>query len=126
MSDAYIDRVVSCGYAINSDVNNVRKEFDDFHYEGRSEASLKEQSSIVTVFEARAGIIASYFVDLPNQEEIVGIFSIDMTNEIMGQVPGAIRHNGGANYVFADGHAKWLRPGALTQECDDTKPCFVQ
>lgn len=27
--------------------------------------------------------------------------------------PGAYRHNDGANYCFADGHAKWLKPSAI-------------
>lgn len=39
--------------------------------------------------------------------------------------PGATRHNGGANYGFADGHTKWLRPDALLRVCDGTKPCFT-
>ena len=26
---------------------------------------------------------------------------------------GALRHNEGANYCFADGHAKWLKPSAI-------------
>jgi len=31
---------------------------------------------------------------------------------------GATRHNGGANYGFADGHVKWLKPTAITDRLD--------
>jgi len=32
------------------------------------------------------------------------------------------RHAGGANYVFCDGHARWLPPGAVSAGFDNTKP----
>jgi prepilin-type N-terminal cleavage/methylation domain-containing protein/prepilin-type processing-associated H-X9-DG protein len=35
----------------------------------------------------------------------------------LGRVPGggltSLRHNGGANYVFADGHTQWRKPGMV-------------
>ncbi len=31
----------------------------------------------------------------------------------------AVRHNGGANYSFCDGHAKWLKPSQLDPENGD-------
>jgi len=34
---------------------------------------------------------------------------------------GAVRHNDGANYCFADGHAKWLKPSAIE---DTTALCL--
>ena len=33
-----------------------------------------------------------------------------------GQAPWFLRHVGGANYSFADGHVKWLKPGELSND----------
>jgi prepilin-type processing-associated H-X9-DG protein len=35
---------------------------------------------------------------------------------------GLLRHMGGANYVFADGHAKWYKPEATLRARQQTKP----
>jgi prepilin-type N-terminal cleavage/methylation domain-containing protein/prepilin-type processing-associated H-X9-DG protein len=35
---------------------------------------------------------------------------------------GLLRHLGGANYVFADGHAKWFKPEATLRARQSTKP----
>lgn len=32
---------------------------------------------------------------------------------------GSIRHSGGANYAFCDGHVKWLRPAQISSRCPD-------
>jgi len=35
------------------------------------------------------------------------------------------RHNGGANYILADGHAKWFRPSQVSPGYYDTWPSFA-
>ena len=48
-----------------------------------------------------------------------GAHQISSASDTLGFVmdstgyPGAYRHNDGANYCFADGHAKWLKPSAI-------------
>lgn len=34
--------------------------------------------------------------------------------------PSYYRHNGGANYVFIDGHAKWLKPNVIDSAISDS------
>jgi prepilin-type processing-associated H-X9-DG protein/prepilin-type N-terminal cleavage/methylation domain-containing protein len=38
----------------------------------------------------------------------------------LGGVVSSRRHNGGANYVFCDGHVKWCRPTAVIGQCGFT------
>jgi prepilin-type processing-associated H-X9-DG protein len=38
------------------------------------------------------------------------------------QANGDLRHNGGSNYVFFDGHANWLRPEKTTYNTDCCPP----
>lgn len=45
----------------------------------------------------------------------------------LGEEEGGIRHRGGANYSFLDGHVHWYRPDAVTMCCwgqDGTHPSF--
>ncbi len=35
------------------------------------------------------------------------------------QGSGSVRHSGGANYAFCDGHIKWLRPEQISSDCPD-------
>jgi prepilin-type N-terminal cleavage/methylation domain-containing protein/prepilin-type processing-associated H-X9-DG protein len=60
-------------------------------------------------------------IDSPAELIIIGDSSygghqISYEPDTLGYVrtdPGATRHNGGANYGFADGHAKWLTPTSI-------------
>jgi len=36
-----------------------------------------------------------------------------------GQTPSSVRHSGGANYAFVDGHVKWYRPGQIYGQCSE-------
>jgi prepilin-type processing-associated H-X9-DG protein len=37
--------------------------------------------------------------------------------DVLGGIITSKRHNGGANYILTDCHAKWLRPTAIVGEC---------
>ncbi|RYZ85441.1 MAG: hypothetical protein EOP04_15945, partial [Proteobacteria bacterium] len=37
------------------------------------------------------------------------------------QGKGSIRHSGGANHAFCDGHVKWLRPEQISAACPDNE-----
>lgn len=53
-----------------------------------------------------------------------GSHQISYQSDTLGFVrtdAGALRHNDGANYCFADGHAKWLKPSAIE---DTTALCL--
>jgi len=44
----------------------------------------------------------------------------ELTPNQLSELGGIItseRHNGGANYILTDGHAKWLKPTAIIGEC---------
>ena len=32
----------------------------------------------------------------------------------------AVRHNGGANYAFCDGHSKWMKPDVIDSATSDS------
>ena len=84
-------------------------------------------SLTVALFDARVGILAARRPDMGRTvKEITGVFSVDFLPEILEQREGALRHNGGANYGFVDGHIKWLQPNAITssQHSDGVKPGF--
>jgi len=40
--------------------------------------------------------------------------------QTFGLQPSSVRHNGGANYSFCDGHVHWYRPGSIFGECRET------
>lgn len=81
---------------------------------GQAETSVVLTSLTVSILETRAGLIGTNYAD------------IDDAAKYKGFTKGAVRHNGGANYAFVDGHAKWHRPTEFKQVCDGAKPCFSQ
>ncbi|MEI6503295.1 MAG: DUF1559 domain-containing protein [Armatimonadota bacterium] len=54
--------------------------------------------------------------------ETDGLFSEGPPDNTRGYLTSAYgyRHNGGANYVFVDGHAKWLKPGTIDSATADS------
>jgi prepilin-type processing-associated H-X9-DG protein len=89
-----------------------------------SNSVLNFSALTITVIEARAGIVARRSPDVG--KELYGIWSDDFTAEIEAQPEGGRRHNNGANYLFADGHVKWLMPERIKagQICDGLHPGF--
>jgi len=52
--------------------------------------------------------------------EFKGVINLGSFNTLVG------RHQNGANYVMADGHAKWLQPGAVSAGSNASTPTGVQ
>lgn len=113
ISDESDRRSYECGYAQNNDlIDRVATSEGKFVLGGQSEAAVSLTSLTVSISEARVGIIGTNTPDDGDDP--------DHKNE----TKGAIRHDGGANYAFLDGHAKWHRPSDFVIVCDGTKPCF--
>ena len=94
-------------------------------YLGRNEVRLNFPTLTVTVFDARPGILTMRGPDtIPHS--VSGIQQSELEQEIRKLSPAATRHRGGANYVFADGHAKWFKPAQLDvqQTNDGLRPGF--
>ena len=104
------NKQVNC-YAYNAQLDQVFGSSRQHVLIGKPETALVYPALTITCFDARVGIIATRSPDLGrSRNEVYGIFRMDFLDEIIAQTEGAIRHHGGANYVFADGHASWLKP----------------
>lgn len=110
------------GYAYNINLSEVMVENipDTKHVQGRPDYQLNYESLIVVLLEARLGISGLAMPDAKKTSALNYIYSIPLKKAIDTQKFGATRHNGGANYAFADGHMKWLRPEKLNidEKCD--------
>ena len=122
VSEDHQHALYNSGYALNSGLNTEHKDEETNYYTGDSESAQQYQSTVVTVFDARPGIIASATPD--SSVFAVGLFPSATRDEINALKPAAFRHDGGANYAFADGHVKWLRNTAFRYRCDGAHPCF--
>ncbi len=119
----YANHPYTCGYAYNLWLNGYTTSMIGLHPEGQSEESIRLSSLTAAIAEARTGVTA-----LRNRDEgpikYVGFVAQNMVATFPKEAPGSIRHSGGANYAFLDGHAKWLRPADVVAKCDGMKPCF--
>ena len=122
VSEAQQYEEYNCGYALNISLNVAHTNAGTKHYTGDNETVQQYQSTVVTVLDSRPGIVALSVPD--SGTSTGGIYPSAMKDEINAQKPAAFRHDGGANYAFADGHAKWLRDTAFRYQCDGTHPCF--
>ena len=61
-----------------------------------------------------------------SKSNLGGIISGDFMPELLAQTPGGLRHQGGANYAFAGGHVKWLKPEQIrkSKQSDGVHPGF--
>ena len=100
------------GYAANSNIDNA----------GLTEASLSLRDSDIPFPTATVLIAETHCtVKRTENEEDYG-YPIDQANPAFGStadggtpigLQGGVRHNGGSNYAFLDGHAKWHKPEAV-------------
>ena len=74
-------------------------------------SALTAPASTVLVAEATGGSVVTDPTRLLNPNETESVFANDFVSV---SAPGANRHEGGRNFLLADGHVKWLRPGAVS------------
>ncbi len=124
---------VMSGYGYNASLNNIVPIDENaspifYKFEGKIEPIVLYPSLTVAIFDARTGIEACYFPDTnPKFARGCKMFAfIGFEEDILSQKEGARRHQGGANYVFLDGHAKWHTPEQFHLEptADGVRPGF--
>lgn len=120
-----------CGYAINLNLNGGIGSKDRYWMQGFRENILTYPSCVVTFTDARAGIeFAARPETIHSWQEMREYYGgrIDVTyfDLFLQLTPGALRHQGGANYAFADGHIKWFKPEQLRtdKKSDGIHPGF--
>jgi prepilin-type processing-associated H-X9-DG protein/prepilin-type N-terminal cleavage/methylation domain-containing protein len=114
------------GFALNRRLNEIRGEAAERLLEGRAENLVRFPALTIAVFEARTGVTAGNRPDVREVFDGAGFTYLNTDAPILLQKPGATRHQGGANYSFADGHVAWLRPGQIGTNpfSDGTLPGF--
>ena len=117
------DRLYFSGYACNERLSSATTIKSRFFIQGIGEMHLQYPSTTVILLEARAGIIAMAAPDVfpwhsvgPWTQEPDRLNLGHYEKELSQQKGGAERHSGGANYAFADGHVKWLKPEQLSAD----------
>lgn len=110
---------------------NVSESTVDIHqqtkaFEGNPDFKVNFESLTVVFTEARLGIIALGGPDEAELSELNAMYPRKLKQQISRQRIGATRHQGGANYAFADGHVKWFKPKELSvnKKCDGNTPGF--
>lgn len=84
-------------------------------YTPKSTNAVTDPSKTVLVAECNPfGIIMAW----PDNDKmsLVPFAATDLLNVYRHHPPASLRHHGGANYVFTDGSAKWLKPDQVGGE----------
>jgi prepilin-type N-terminal cleavage/methylation domain-containing protein/prepilin-type processing-associated H-X9-DG protein len=106
------------GYAYNSRLKTLQNHSLSQHvftYSGRTESAIPSLSDVVVFFDVRSGRSSADRPDVGAIPKGMQGDSFFYTRVEESKVPpGAVRHDGGANYVFGDGHLRWLRPEQLS------------
>lgn len=103
------------GYAFNAYLNTKIGGREQYIQDGTKEAIVFYPACTITLLDVRTSIYTALCPDLVRSWEELKIhygYRIDRKHfdAFVQQTPGAVRHHGGANYAFADGHVKWLKP----------------
>ncbi|MCG9895791.1 MAG: hypothetical protein MH204_09990 [Fimbriimonadaceae bacterium] len=102
-----------CLNALASDSKNLQG-FKLYEIHGRSRQAFQFPAKTIEGFECRAGLVAIDFPDDTRWPIRPG--PPDLAYLWMGRAPKATAYFGGSNYVFMDGHGKWLRPEKVRAE----------
>lgn len=118
-----------CGYACNAYLSATIGTSQNYQMLGLQGTTLLSPALTVAVCDARAGLLGVRKPDNGRASGDVARYSLVVhgwLDLIAAQVPAALRHHGGANYAFADGHAKWLKPEQLgsDKKSDGINPGF--
>jgi len=116
---------LTMGYAYNINLSEITTDrlTKSKSTEGKGEAQLPFDSLTVVFAEARLGVMA---LDGPDIDPRNIIIRRPLDKVVKSQRLGGVRHRGGANYAFADGHVRWSKPEALNaeKESDGKTPGF--
>lgn len=114
------------GYACNYRLSRVVPQGRKHSFAGRPEAALRFPSLTVAIFDARTGILSIDRPDTTANWKTANVTYSEYLDLIKAQPEGAMRHGGGANYAFVDGHVRWYRPTQLsvTRRSDGVRPGF--
>jgi prepilin-type N-terminal cleavage/methylation domain-containing protein/prepilin-type processing-associated H-X9-DG protein len=119
------------GYAYNTFIGframTSNRPIPETGVKAQHDAAIPFPSLTAIVADARAGIIALPAPDILRGESFAKtvFFVNSFRSEIDAQPLAWHRHSGGANYLFADNHTKWLLPKAFNLVASDGKqPSF--
>ena len=117
--------MADCEIEISNDPNrDPNKPTIEGCVRAKHESSVKYPSVTVVAGDMRVGVVAGFVPDTENPIFPLFLPELNQGDTLSGQHPGASRHSGGANYVFADGHAKWFTSKAFMGAPDGKHPSF--
>jgi prepilin-type N-terminal cleavage/methylation domain-containing protein/prepilin-type processing-associated H-X9-DG protein len=106
--------IYPCGYGLNVQATAVNDSYAAPH-----ESTIRFPSSFIVIAEI-------------NNERLNGLCPFDYLQRLKIENDTSYeRHQGGAHYLFSDGHAKWLNPGQISTNLvtgleDGKLPSFVR
>ncbi len=121
-----IHHALSYAYNINLSEATYDTYLRTKNVQGNPDYKLTFESHTVVLTDARLGIIALGGPDETDLNRLNALYPRKLKTQISRQRLGATRHQGGANYAFADGHVKWFKPEQISvdKKCDGKTPGF--
>lgn len=108
------------GFAYNANLVQhilTRQGAGQFVGVGSFEGKLPAPAEVVIFFDARPGILSMRHPDMIPDPANFNKAALPGFYVQWREMPlGGTRHGGGANYLFADGHSRWLKPEQTKRE----------